>query len=161
MKALIISLNSKYIHSALSVWYLKANSHAKNCEVMEFTINEPIHYMFHKIAAKKPDLAAFSCYIWNIEQTLKLCELIKKAFPNIKILLGGPEVSYDAVEILEQNPFIDYILLGEGEHSFAKLLIGDIPPGIVYRSEGKIKSSGEYQIIKDLDSILSPIPMKC
>ncbi|MCX6210674.1 MAG: DUF4080 domain-containing protein [Bacteroidetes bacterium] len=67
------------------------------------------------------DVVCFSCYIWNITQTLQVCELIKAINPNIKIMLGGPEVSYDWQDII-QLPQIDFIVTGEGEVPFTKFL---------------------------------------
>lgn len=157
MKTRIISINAKFIHTALSVWYLKANCHAQDCEVMEFTINEPLMSIFCKIVPQKPDIIALSCYIWNIEHILKLSEMIKKALPNAKIILGGPEVSYTPEEIMKQYHFIDYVIMGEGEHAFSSLLKGDeTAPGIVYRKDETIYVNDTYQMIEDLNSLQSP-----
>lgn len=156
MKTLIISVNSKYIHSALSVWYLKANC-SEDCSVMEFSINEPVGSVYCKILAEKPDTVAFSCYIWNIEYVLKLSELLKKARPECRILLGGPEVSYTSEEILTDNPFIDCIMLGEGEDIFSEVIKGSTTvSGIAYRENDTITINGSYHTVKNLDSIKSP-----
>ena len=61
------------------------------------------------------DAVCFACYIWNIEKTLHVCENLKKAFPKMVIVLGGPEVSYDAEELLKAKPFVDVVIRGEGE----------------------------------------------
>ncbi len=124
MKTLIISLNSKYIHSALAPWYLKAacGDTCGEVRVAEYTINEGTDTILAAIYSEKPDIAAFSCYIWNIAQILKLAESLKKLLPNTVIVLGGPEVSYDAGELLEKHEYIDFILAGEGEDSFPQLI---------------------------------------
>jgi len=67
------------------------------------------------------DIVCFSCYIWNITQTLAVAEKIKAKNPFAKILLGGPEVSYEWKEIIAL-PYIDYIITGEGEIPFAEFL---------------------------------------
>ena len=72
------------------------------------------------------DVYGFSCYIWNIETVLKLCKILKKLRPERKIFLGGPEVSFDSTEVLTQNPFVDYIVCGEGERAVADLI--KMPP---------------------------------
>ncbi|MFA6308529.1 MAG: B12-binding domain-containing radical SAM protein [Clostridia bacterium] len=126
MRTLITSLNSKYIHSCLAAWYLKSYC-GNNCgeiDVFEATVNEPLDNILRAIYAKKPDVAAFPCYIWNIEYVYKLCENIKKVLPQTVIVLGGPEVSYDSPEVLKANKNIDYIIGGEGEIAFRNLIEG-------------------------------------
>lgn len=124
MKTLIIALNSKYIHSALAPWYLKASC-GLDCgevKVLEFTINDDPGSLLSSIYREKPDIAAFSCYIWNIGYVLALVSNLKKVLPGLVIILGGPEVSYDPHEIMAVNKGIDYIIAGEGEEAFPKLV---------------------------------------
>ena len=124
MKTLIIVLNSKYIHSALAPWYLKAacNDRCGEIKVMEFTINENPDSILAAIYAEKADVAAFSCYIWNIGQILRLVENLKKIQVHIITVLGGPEVSYDPAELMQKYPFVDHVISGEGEKPFPRLL---------------------------------------
>jgi radical SAM superfamily enzyme YgiQ (UPF0313 family) len=124
MKTLIVALNSKYIHSALAPWYLKASCGPGCGEVCiaEHTINERHNDVLSAIYLQKPDVVAFSCYIWNISFVLKLAASLKKVLPKLVIILGGPEVSYDSENILKEHQFVDYILAGEGEESFPELL---------------------------------------
>ena len=148
MKILIVSLASQYIHSALSPWYLYYSAKA-NCpkditvKVLEGTVNENIDEIFGRIENENPDIAAFSCYIWNIEYVKILAERLSKK--GIKILLGGPEVSYNTKEILTENRYIDYILSGEGEETFVSFLNefykkGDLTkvPGLSFRNGEKL-----------------------
>jgi radical SAM superfamily enzyme YgiQ (UPF0313 family) len=87
------------------------------------------------------NLVAFSCYIWNITQTLEVAKKIKQLNPACRILLGGPEVSYEWDEIIAL-PKIDFIILGEGEIPFASLLksypIIDLVPGLVWKKDGAV-----------------------
>lgn len=124
MKTLIVALNSKYIHSALAPWYLKAACGADCGEVFiaEHTVNENLDDVLASIYLQKPDVAAFSCYIWNITHVLKLTASLKKLLLETVIVLGGPEVSYDAGDILREHAFIDFVLAGEGEMSLPKLI---------------------------------------
>lgn len=128
MKTLLVALNSKYIHSSLAVWYLKAycsngdRQVSNQMEVAEYTINDNIESILGSIYLKKPDILCFSCYIWNIEYILKLTRNIKKLMPECIIILGGPEVSFDAEKIMEEEPSVDFIISGEGEISLGSLL---------------------------------------
>jgi radical SAM superfamily enzyme YgiQ (UPF0313 family) len=166
MKTLIISLNSKYIHSSLAPWYLKASCGTEYGEikVLDFTINEKLDAILGLIYKEKPQVVAFSCYIWNIEAIKALADSLKKVSPAIKIIFGGPEVSYDAYDLMSHNLFIDYIIIGEGEITFKKLLNGiynniskfDENAGLVYRIGDEIKINKSSLIIESLESIPSP-----
>jgi len=166
MKVLITTLNSKYIHSSLAIRYLKEYclDEIKNIEIAEYTINQNNEYITGEIYKKKPDIVAFSCYIWNLQSTLEICQRLKLIRPHIKIVLGGPEVSYDGDKILEDNSYIDFIVYGEGEVTFKDLLIylqkeeKDFSPikGLIYRDEEKVFRNNSRSLIIDLDRIPSP-----
>ncbi len=122
MKVIIACLNSKYIHASLAPWCLLSGVRAYSVasvevKVMESTINSDINAFAEQIINEKPDIISFSSYIWNIEKTLELCKLIKEKI-NCTIILGGPEVSYRAKDVLEKYNFVDFVLSGEGEKSF-------------------------------------------
>lgn len=125
MKVLIVSLTSQYIHSALAPWYLLEAS-KNNCnsgisvKVIEGTVNENFIDVLNRIDNEKADVISFSVYIWNVKKVLSLAKQLKN--DNVKIVLGGPEVSYCADKILSENKFVDCILSGEGEESFPELL---------------------------------------
>ncbi len=148
MKILLTTLNSKYVHSNLALKYLYASAEkSRNAiDIQEFTINNEEDYILTELLRKSYDVICFSCYIWNVDRTLCLAETLKKARPEIKILLGGPEVSYDVIPFMSQHKFIDFIISGEGEAPFSELaeaLIEDTREfekirGLTYRSEGKI-----------------------
>ncbi len=127
LKAVFCAINSKYIHSSLSVWYLFASSKKlcnENVElsVVEGTINENEDEIIKRLTEKDADIIAFSSYIWNIKTVLSVSEKIKKTNPKIKILLGGPEVSFNQNEVLSENHFADFVSSGEGEKSVPLLL---------------------------------------
>ena len=125
MKIVLCSINSKYIHSSLAVWYLLAAAKQSGTDhevkVVESTINSQVEDIVAAIIAEKPDAVGFSAYIWNIEYVRKAAHTLKLINSDIRIFLGGPEASYDAEELLE-NDYIDWIIKGEGEASFIKLL---------------------------------------
>ena len=111
MKVVLTTLNSKFIHSNLAIRYLAA--YVRDIcpiDVVEFTINQNLDYISSEIYKMKPDILGFSTYIWNLEETLQVCEIIKLVSPNTKILLGGPEVSFESEEMLSKHQFIDFIL---------------------------------------------------
>lgn len=157
MKLTLLSINSKYIHSSLAMWYLTAACD-KYCTVtpLEHSINEPRLKILQSVCESEPDVFAICCYIWNIDMVLDLCREVKIIRPELRIVLGGPEVSFRAEEIMENNPEIEAIFLGEGEESLPSYLQGELPHGIVYRRDGCIIKNGDYQCVADLDSIPSP-----
>lgn len=154
MKIVIACLNSKYVHASLSPWCLLAGVREfAKCEydatVMESTINADSKAFADKITNEKPDIIAFSCYIWNIVKTLEICKFIKENY-DCKIVLGGPEVAYRPKDILEKYDFADFVLSGEGEWTFPDFLNnydGDLSlvPGLTYRENGEILTVPEKQ----------------
>ena len=104
MNIVLCAINSKYIHSNLSIWYL-----IKSCpyKILPFegTINENPGDLYAKISDLKPDILAFSCYIWNIETVKKL--VLK--FKDIPIILGGPEVSFNPEFYLNNFNNVKYV----------------------------------------------------
>ncbi|MBE7046838.1 MAG: DUF4080 domain-containing protein [Ruminococcaceae bacterium] len=122
MRTLLTTLNSKYIHHALSLKCLKNFAKGYDVLVREYTINDNTDAVISHIHKVRADIIAFSCYIWNVEKTLIICDALKKINPDLIIILGGLEVSFDAPDIMKKHPYIDYIIQGEGEVPFKKLL---------------------------------------
>ncbi len=121
MKFLLVSVNSKYIHSTLALWYLKtAAGNTDDIEIFETTIKAEKSKILEEIIAKNPAVVCFSCYIWNISFVKDLVSMVKKSLPTVKILLGGAEVSYNQEAVFAENSAVDYIISGEGEVPFAK-----------------------------------------
>lgn len=143
MKILLASLNSKYIHTNLAIRLLyQLNKDREGLSWKEFTIKEDPY----EVAGfcKDFDLVAFSCYIWNITQTLLVAEKIKELSPDTKILLGGPEVSYDYDNVISK-PCVDFIITGEGEIPF-KEFIHSYPniesvSSLIYKKNGDVLST--------------------
>lgn len=154
MKVIIACLNSKYVHASLSPWCLLAgirvfSLNKYDASVMESTINADVNEFAEKIISEKPDVAAFSCYIWNITKTLEVCRIIKNKH-NCRIVLGGPEVAYRPKEILEKYDFADFVLSGEGEWTFPDFLDNingnlNSVSGLTYRQNGEIVSIPEKE----------------
>ncbi|CEO35347.1 B12-binding domain-containing radical SAM protein [Paraclostridium sordellii] len=166
MKILLTTLNSKFIHTNLAIRYL--NQMVKDIEdievdIREYTINNELDFILKDIYKNDYDVILFSTYIWNVNDIVKLCDNIKKVKPNMKIALGGPEVSYDSEDSMKKYDFVDYILYGEGElvfRDFVKHLKGDIKiedvDGIVYRNNKDIIKNKPMKLLENLDLIPSP-----
>lgn len=83
-----------------------------------------------EILARDPWLVGWTCYLWNVERSLEIARLVKERRPEVRVLVGGPEITADNDWVLE-CPEIDYAAIGEGEQTFVELLIelrhGDVP----------------------------------
>ncbi|MGZ4106226.1 MAG: B12-binding domain-containing radical SAM protein [Tumebacillaceae bacterium] len=165
MKIVLATLNAKYIHASLALRYLRAYARHDfpNIDLCEYTIKDPAMNVVADIHKRKPDVVAFSCYIWNIQETIGIIEMVRKTNPQAKIVIGGPEVSYDVRYWMERIPEVDVIVVGEGEKTFHHLLSEfagqnrlELVPGIVYREEsGEVKQTFPREKLK-LDEIPSP-----
>lgn len=123
MKVVLSTLNAKYIHTSLALRYLKAFSEKDfDIDIVEYTIKDPAMNIVSDLYQKKPDILGFSCYIWNIEETITVISMMKKINPELIVVLGGPEVSYDTEYWMNRLPDVDYIVMGEGEETFHHLL---------------------------------------
>ncbi|WP_430488648.1 B12-binding domain-containing radical SAM protein [Rossellomorea marisflavi] len=146
MKKVVLStLNAKYIHTNLAIRCLKAYAEPDfDVELAEYTIKDPVLNIATDLFSKQPDVIGFSCYIWNIEETINVIGILRKIMPDVKIILGGPEVTYDVPYWLERLTDVDFIILGEGEESFKQFLTEangdedwDKVAGIAYMKDGK------------------------
>lgn len=160
MKTLITTLNSKYIHTSLSLRLLYvASYHDFDIDFKEYTIKDSLDHIIDDLLSMNLDVIAFSCYIWNIEYIEKICHILRQKQPQIIIILGGPEVTYEAAYFLEQFP-VDYIISGEGEEVFPQLLkaIKNCQkiniPGVSYH--GHISSVVAVADLKYVESLDSP-----
>ena len=125
MKFLLAALNAKYIHSNPAIYSLKAyagEKYAPYIELGEYTINQSISEILADIYKRKPDVIGFSCYIWNFTMVQELLVEVHKLLPDTRLWLGGPEVSFQCQELLQQYPFVTGIMVGEGEETFLSLL---------------------------------------
>lgn len=116
------AVNARYSHSSLAIRYLKAYNAGFDIALAEFSINDKLGDMYAALCEKNADVYCFSCYIWNMELTLKLAQMVKRALPAAYIVLGGPEAGYNAQELLERHAFLTCILHGEGEITLGEFL---------------------------------------
>lgn len=163
MKVLLTAINSKFVHSNLAVRYLKAFTEDMNyqCKIREFSINDRDEKILEEIIKEKADVIAFSTYIWNIEVVKRLSNLIKLIDKDIKIVYGGPEVSYDSLNILKELPG-DYVIQGEGEKTyreFIEYLLGDRDVrdirGLYFKDGCEVISNGNRPLM-NMEEIVFP-----
>lgn len=140
MEILLTAVNAKYIHSNLAVYSLKAYAEVYfagereagqvsesrplpfDIKIAEYTINQPLEQILMDLYRKKPDVLCFSCYLWNITYVDQLVREVHKVLPETEIWLGGPEVSWNAEEVLLRLPQIRGVIRGEGEETFLELV---------------------------------------
>lgn len=163
MKIILSTLNAKYIHTNLALRYLKgALLPQYESEMVEYTIKDPAFNIVSDLFQKSPDVVGFSCYIWNIEETIKVIRMLRVVLPDVKIILGGPEVSYDVHEWVRKIPEIDFIVMGEGEVSLLELVehidgkrdLADVR-GLAYLQDDKLKIHAQPPKV-DLRELPSP-----
>lgn len=163
MKILLTALNSKFVHSNLAVRYLKAFTKDMNyqCKIREFSINDREEKILEEIIKERPNVVAFSTYIWNIEMIRRLSNLIKLVDESIEIVYGGPEVSYDSQNILKELNG-EYIIEGEGEKTYRefveyKLGERDIKSirGLYYKENGEVYSNGKRPLM-NMNEVVFP-----
>lgn len=167
MKVLLGAVNAKYIHSNLAVYCLKAYAEkygdtSDEISIGEYTINQQLDEILRDIYKRKPDMLCLSCYIWNLTYVEEICREIKKVMPQIIIWIGGPEVSYDGVKVLERLPEVDGVMKGEGEQTFCDLLhfyqdktVDGLQnmKGIVYREQTGQIVENEWRKTMDLSKV--------
>ncbi len=119
---LLTTLNARYSHASLGLRYLLANMGPlePRTTLLEFTIKQRPIDIAEQLLALKPSIIALGVYIWNARESEELVAILKQIRPEVTIVLGGPEVSY---EQSEQSivKLADYVICGPGELAFAKL----------------------------------------
>ncbi|MDA3797958.1 MAG: DUF4080 domain-containing protein [Kiritimatiellae bacterium] len=159
-KILAVAINSKFVHTNPALRYIKKyieeNSNL-SVTLREYTINNQVRDIIKNIYREKPTTILFSVYIWNREYVLKTVREIKKVL-DVDIILGGPEVSFDAESVMAQYPEVDYICSNEGEKTLLSFFANEnsLPSGLYYKDDGVILFSGLSQSISNLDVIPFP-----
>ena len=184
MKIFLLDTYISLTHSSLGLQYIRG------CALQDKELNKcleikiqslPIKFLTNITNSKfiharileeiidfRPDIIGLSCYVWSLKEFLNLSQFLKVYIPGVKIILGGPEVSFFPIakEILTGVPGIDFIIMGEGEITFQKIIklllgkqtgsIADIP-GITFRkSSTEIVDGGYGEILDNIDDIPSP-----
>ncbi len=123
MNILLVAVNAKYIHSNPAVHSLKccAKEYASLVVIKEFTINQEPSHIVREIYKARPDVIAFSCYIWNRTIIGQIIGDLLKILPDVDIWAGGPEVSFHTEQVLKEWR-LRGILAGPGEGAFSRLV---------------------------------------
>ena len=167
MKLLLTAINAKYIHSSLAIRYLNKNCQDLACsiEMLEVSINNHLLEIANQIFDARPDVLGLSCYIWNIELVKQLLPLVHKLLPECKIICGGPEVSYETKEFMQEFSMVDYVVRGESEEAFHELMQALIEDksneeinikGVAKRNLDNIIDENVAVTVADLDTIKFP-----
>ncbi len=119
---LLSTINVSYIHAAFGLRYLYANLDElqPRAEICEFTSHLRPADIVEKILQFKPVIIGFGVYIWNVEHTTKVISLLKSVAPEITIVIGGPEVSYE-YEPQAIFKLCDHLICGAADYGFAAL----------------------------------------
>lgn len=119
---ILSTLNAKYTHTSLALRYIMANMEElqDRSQILEFMISSRPMEIVEKIINKKPKIVTFGVYIWNAEETLKVVTLLKKIRPELIIVIGGPEVTYE-YESKKIFNIADYLVCGEGDFAVRDL----------------------------------------
>lgn len=165
MLTLLTTLHSKYIHASLALPCLAAvcGSDCGEVRICEFTVHEPKEQILAALLAPQPDVIAFSVYIWNRQATLELIDALAVVRPQLRIVVGGPELSWESEALLKDHPGISALIRGEGEIPFFALLAawgrgesGAGIPNTLFRCDSDLIEGPCVAPADDLDTLPSP-----
>jgi radical SAM superfamily enzyme YgiQ (UPF0313 family) len=168
LRVLLVAVNAKYVHTSLALRYLRSEVKVVYPDVMlrEFSINDRLDRIAGELYEAKADVIGFSCYIWNLKEIVALIRQLHPVCPNVRFVVGGPEVSFEAEDFLLEHPEVDALVIGEGETTFLELLTtwegGDDlsqVSGIAWNKSGEIVSNPLRRLASsDLNDLPDPYP---
>lgn len=159
MPSIVLStLNARYAHASLGLRYLAANLGAleSQAKLVELVLGARPVDVVESLLGEQPRIVGFGVYIWNVEDTTRVIALLKRVAPEVVVVIGGPEVSYE----LEEQPIArlaDYVITGPGDVSFARLcaqlLAGPRPlEKVIAGEQGKLSELQlPYRLYSDED----------
>ena len=161
MKVVLCAINSQYIHSNPALFSLARaiESQGTSAQLLlrQYSLNLPYEIILRELYEERPEIAAFSTYIWNISLVERLLADLGKLLPRTTLLAGGPEATARAEDLLERCPRLDGVLLGEGELLWPMLLkrlqLGElrpILPGLLWRGQ---KDAAGAALLPDLATL--------
>lgn len=169
MRIALATQHANAAFSPLALLYLEAYLVGRaGCDpaaihLLEYDQSATPERVASEIAAVAPEVVGLSCYVWNVGTLMRACQLIREQRPDVRIVLGGPEVGPIAESVLLANPAVDVIVRSEGERPFAALVdrwrggrdVNDVA-GIVRRHGGSAVATPDAPILQDLNHLPSP-----
>ncbi|WP_305042703.1 B12-binding domain-containing radical SAM protein [Geoalkalibacter sp.] len=165
MRTLLVTLHSKFIHASLALPYLAAYCGTTRGEprIREHTVHEPREQVLAALLAEEPEVIAFSVYLWNRRETLDLIDALHAARPEVRCVVGGPEISFDGPELFAAHPGLAALVRGEGEIPLRGLLAAWQQkvrplgvPRLAWRDGESVVEGPDGPPLADLDAIPSP-----
>jgi len=170
---LLATLNAKYPHAAFGLRYLYANLGplADRAAILEFDINQRPTDVLEALLAQNPKIVGLGVYIWNARESTVLAANLKRLRPDVTLVLGGPEISYET-EQQEIAGYADYIVTGEADLAFAelceriltnrrplqKVIVAELPQFEEKGSGFRVQGSGNERGTGALSYSLNPEP---
>ena len=169
LKVALVALNRPGYQS-LALGYVRAYAEADRrlrgkavFQTLDLTTEDDPWWIAYRVLRMAPDVVAFSVYCWNARAIYETCSIIRDAAHGITIVLGGPEVTAVAEDVLAANPAVDAVVRGEGEETFGELLrvIASgkrmwMCAGVTARDGERIVSAPDRPLIDELDTLPSP-----
>ncbi len=168
MRTLLTTLHSKFIHGSLALPYLAGycGAEAGELQLLEFTVHEPKDSVLAALLEQQPDVVAFSVYLWNRRETFELIDTLTTAAPQLRTVVGGPEVSFDGTELFARHPGLTALVRGEGEIPLRGLLVAwnhrqqpEGVPRLLWRQGDRLIEGPDAPPLADLDAIPSPFAL--
>jgi anaerobic magnesium-protoporphyrin IX monomethyl ester cyclase len=165
MRTVLTTLHSKFIHNSLALPCLAAycGDDCGELLIREFTTHEPRDSILAMLLEEKPDVIAFSVYLWNRRETLDLVDALTVTRPELRIILGGPEVSFATEALFSSHRGITALIRGEGEEPLRTLLSAwqqgqqaAAIPRTVIRRDAELISGSDSMPLSRMDDIPSP-----
>lgn len=168
MRTILTTLHSKFIHPSLALPCLLAfcREGCGELRIREFTVHEPKENVLAALLSEEPDVIAFSVYLWNRRESLELADALANARPGIRIVLGGPEISFEGPDLFDCHPGVSALVRGEGEIPLRGLLSSwekgeeprDVPRLALRRGEGIVEGP-DAPPLTELDDLPSPFAL--
>src|SRR5262249_2271704 len=122
--------------------------------LLEFTIQQPTLEILDAILGHEPTIVGLGIYIWNVEETTRLVADLKRLRPDIVVVLGGPEVSYEA----DEQPIVrlaDHVISGEADIEFARLCRAILTP---HSNDASYEVAHKLPVVSQPRSLAAPLP---
>ena len=181
MKSIFVGTNSKYIHTALGVRYIReaCRREGLDADLLEVSVNEPILRVLARLTERRPAVVGLEVHIWNRSYVLELASLVRKVLPDCLLLAGGPEVLFHPRETLAAAAALDYVVCGEGDEIVPAFLreverfaashpswsrdeflsFAAVPEGFAWRDrEGGVMAPDQPVVVEELDALPFPYP---